>query len=592
MKTRTILLLIFIFAILTSCKKETEDNVSNTPSPTPIVTDINDIKAPFDFDWSASKSGALNVIMQTESGKNITTEGQLLLLIDKDDNILSKAKIINSVAKFAIKLPADIGNVYLMYPNSGNKLLLNETNGTITMAIAPEPRDGTKNGLVYDRKFAFKYQQNLSKFNHNKSTNDINLVQNGEFNIDNLEKDDRDWTELRVPGKWYYTINSEGHVSNVGGENVFKNYSNAYEIIEQSFPVAGGSAFDFSMSFFNEEKVMDSGIDLWLDNFDADGNWIGETYVETTGNIITSSGVILANATHFQFYIGIDAGSYVDKVVYESVDVVLDTDGDGVNDNGDDYPNDPSKAYKIMYPNVGYETISFEDLWPYKGDYDFNDLVMLTKGELSVNADGYYVDAVFSTKINAGGGSIPMGFACNILDANKTAITTPIVTGVTGDGQIDNDVINGIIIFNNKFDVMLPYYTNTSYDKTGTPIRLTTNLTFSNNFIGALVPNYYIYQTENRGCEIHMPNFPPTEAADQSLLGTGNDNAGTPYRTINGLPWAISVVSTDSVYKHPLEGVKVTDAYTNFSSWAISSGDNEKTWYETPVNGNVYTKQN
>ncbi len=583
MKTKTFLVMIATFAIFSSCKKETDDSPSYSPTQVVTPTNINDIKAPFDFDWSASKSGALNVTMQPETGKNISTEGQLLLLIDKDDNIISKAKIINSVAKFAIKTPANIGNLYLMYPNSGNKQLLNKTDGNITMIIAPEPRDGTKNSLVYDREFAFNYQKNMAKFTHNKSTTGTNLVQNSEFNIDNLEKDERSWTELRTPGKWYYTNYTEGHVSNIDGENVFKNYSNLFEIIEQSFPVQGGSAFDFSMTF-------SGSINLWLDNFDANGNWIGETYVSTTGNTITSSGVILANATHFQFYIGLYSGSYVDKIVYESVDVVLDTDGDGVNDNGDDYPNDPTKAYKIMYPNIGYETISFEDLWPYKGDYDFNDLVMLTKGELSVNAEGYYVDAVLNTKINAGGGSTALGFGCNILDANKTAINTQIVTSVSGDGSIDNDVVNGIIIFNNKFDVMVPYYTNTSYDKTGTPVRLTTNITFNNNYIGALVPNYYVYQTNNRGYEIHMPNFPPTEAADQSVLGTGNDNAGTPYRTIDGLPWAISVVSADSVYKHPLEGIEITDAYAKFSTWAVSSGENEKTWYETPTNNNVYTE--
>ncbi len=585
MKMKLFFVLLIVFTIITSCRKESTDETSPTTDPSENTnTNINELTVPFEFDWSASYSNALDVTMLPQTNTNITTEGQLLLVIDKDNNVLSKAKIINSVAKFAIKLPVDIGDIYLMYPNSGNKLLLNKTNGSVTMAIAPEPRDGTKNGLVYDKKFAFKYQQKLSKFAHNKSINGVNLVLNGEFDIDNLEKDNRYWTNLRVPGKWYYTKNSEGHVSNVDGENVFKNYSSSYEIIEQSFPVLGGSAFDFSMTF-------SGSINLWLDNFDVNGNWIGETHVTTSGNTITSSGVILANATHFQFYVGINTGAHVDKIVYESVDVVLDTDGDGVNDNGDDYPTNPAKAYKIMYPNVGYETISFEDLWPYKGDYDFNDLVMLTKGELSVNADGYYVDAVLNTKINAGGGSIPMGFACNILDANKTAITTSIVTNVTGDGHMDNNVVNGIIIFDNKFDVMIPYYTNTSYNKTGTPIRLTTNLTFNNNYVGALVPNYYIYQTENRGCEIHMPNFPPTEAADQSLLGTGNDNAGTPYRTVDGLPWAISVVSTDSVYKHPLEGIEVTEAYTKFSTWATSSGENEKTWYKTPINDNVYTKQ-
>lgn len=582
MKTKLFSLLILLFVVLASCKKEEEK--IEIPTPPIVDLDINNITAPFNFDWSASESGALNVTLQPETGKNISMEGQLLLLIDENDNILSKAVINNSEVKFAIKLPSNIGNVYLMYPNSANKKLLSALDGNVTMTIAPESRSSTKNGLVYDRDFAFKYQKEMAKFMHNKSVNGSNLVQNGEFDIDNLEKDDRYWTSLRVPGKWYYTKADEGHVSNIDGENVFKNYSSAFEIIEQSFPVQGGSAFDFSMTF-------SGNLNLWLDNFDVDGNWIGETQVSTSGNTIVSSGVILENATHFQFYIGLQTNSYVDNIVYESVDVVLDTDGDGVNDNGDDYPNDVTKAYKIMYPNVGYQVLSFEDLWPYKGDYDFNDLVLTTQGELSVNAEGFYVDAVLNTTVNAGGGSIALGFACNIVDASKVAIPPTIVTSVTGTGYLNNNVNNGIVFFDNKFDLMVPYYTNTSYDRTGTPIEITTNINFNNNYVGALVPNYYIFRTFETGYEVHLPNFPPTEAADMSILGTGNDNLGTPYRTEAGLPWAMSVVTTENVYKHPLEGVKITDAYTKFSAWATSSGQNEKTWYENPINDNVYIAQ-
>ena len=54
-----------------------------------------------------------------------------------------------------------------------------------------------------------------------------------------------------------------------------------------------------------------------------------------------------------------------------------DTDEDGVSDLFDDYPNDPEKAFDNYSPAEGqFGTLAFEDLWPAKGDYDFNDIVI------------------------------------------------------------------------------------------------------------------------------------------------------------------------------------------------------------------------
>jgi hypothetical protein len=63
--------------------------------------------------------------------------------------------------------------------------------------------------------------------------------------------------------------------------------------------------------------------------------------------------------------------------IYKKIDSPVDTDGDGVSDTKDDYPNDPNKAFDNIYPsNDAFGTLAFEDLWPAKGDYDFNDLVV------------------------------------------------------------------------------------------------------------------------------------------------------------------------------------------------------------------------
>lgn len=54
-----------------------------------------------------------------------------------------------------------------------------------------------------------------------------------------------------------------------------------------------------------------------------------------------------------------------------------DSDGDGVTDDKDDMPLDPTAAFRERYPAGSAETasIAFEDLYPNLGDADYNDLV-------------------------------------------------------------------------------------------------------------------------------------------------------------------------------------------------------------------------
>ncbi|MDB5095584.1 MAG: LruC protein [Cyanobacteria bacterium RYN_339] len=58
-------------------------------------------------------------------------------------------------------------------------------------------------------------------------------------------------------------------------------------------------------------------------------------------------------------------------------DPAVDSDGDGIMDDKDDFPLDPTRAFRERFPATGGQTASlaFEDLYPTTGDADFNDLV-------------------------------------------------------------------------------------------------------------------------------------------------------------------------------------------------------------------------
>ncbi len=75
---------------------------------------------------------------------------------------------------------------------------------------------------------------------------------------------------------------------------------------------------------------------------------------------------------------------------------VADVDGDGIPDDQDDYPNDPLRAFDNYFPAAGFGSLAFEDLWPGKGDYDFNDVVVDYRFQTVTNALNQVVE-IFGT---------------------------------------------------------------------------------------------------------------------------------------------------------------------------------------------------
>jgi hypothetical protein len=61
--------------------------------------------------------------------------------------------------------------------------------------------------------------------------------------------------------------------------------------------------------------------------------------------------------------------------VYTTVDIPIDTDGDGIQDQDDAFPLDPAVAFELFTPSK-YGTVLLLLSWPSYGDYDFNDVAL------------------------------------------------------------------------------------------------------------------------------------------------------------------------------------------------------------------------
>ncbi|MGY3214954.1 LruC domain-containing protein [Mucilaginibacter sp. HD30] len=290
-----------------------------------------------------------------------------------------------------------------------------------------------------------------------------------------------------------------------------------------------------------------------------------------------------------------------------------DSDGDGVLDELDAFPNDGTRAYVSYYPSASkMATLGFEDNWPKKGDYDLNDLVVNYRYAFTSNAANQVVELKGEFKVAASGASFHNGFGVQL------PVAASAVTSVTGQQFMSNYITlaaNGveagqskavIIPFDNHEILLknpdLSYFINTKADKDkvtngstatvvvkfGTPV--------ASSVLTASAFNPFIISDLRRGYEAHLPGYAPTDKVTTTLFGKDDDNSipaqNRYYQTKENLPWGISF---SEGFSYPIEGANISATYLHFNEWASSGGISYPDWYTNTAagyrsSGNVYSK--
>ncbi len=274
-----------------------------------------------------------------------------------------------------------------------------------------------------------------------------------------------------------------------------------------------------------------------------------------------------------------------------------DTDGDGVSNSLDEYPTDPLKAFNNYYPSAsGKATVSFEDQWPSKGDYDMNDIVMSYHYNIVTNATNIVVQVIGNYTLFATGGQFNTGFGVEF------PIIRAKATGLIG-GSLEVGQTNAVVtLFSNARAQMVNWNTrpsdaasdsinyNINFSVTAGPTLSVFGLNSFNPFIWNSTAGY------GRGYEIHLPGKTPTTLANTAIFGTKNDNSNiTASRyyisSVTGLPWAINVPVK---FSYPIERADITTAHLKFASWVQSNGNTYADWYTNGVgyrnSANIYVK--
>lgn len=263
-------------------------------------------------------------------------------------------------------------------------------------------------------------------------------------------------------------------------------------------------------------------------------------------------------------------------MTFTEVPTCNDSDGDGAEDTVDLYPEDPSKAFNVFYPTETTQaTMVFEDLWPFLGDYDFNDTAIDYSIKTILNANNQAVALEFDYTVTSDGASFVNAFAFELPGIDPTNVSS-----VTGQ-ILTNGVFN--LSGNNteaaQTNAVIPLFDDHSA-LVGQAGKVTVN--FSNPIpegqLGNGPFNPFLVVNGEREIEIHLAGDSPTSLGNNLPTVEGNNVDGDgDYATDEGLPWALNIAESFPVLK---EKESIDLGYLFFRPWAISGGKNRRDWYK------------
>lgn len=337
----------------------------------------------------------------------------------------------------------------------------------------------------------------------------------------------------------------------------------------------------YELSYKNRNQYNSTRISNTLTNyptslaFGTDDTFWWASNVNNKGQVFTFN---LNNSSETSRFSPYDHN--IDDIAMLAVDVVVeaDADNDGAIDLYDEYPNDPTRATNSYVPSIsGLGSYAFEDLWPYQGDYDFNDLIVNYRYTNVLNAGGLVVETKMYFKIKNVGGSFRNGFGIE-LDMNKD-----LIQQVTGYNHTEGIIsLNGQGIENNQAKPVIIVFDNAHNNIDVNDGELELLVTYTQPIQPAVIGEFnpFIFINGERGREVHLADFSPTRLATMSLLTTGNDDSdvatGRYYKNTTNLPWAINVIQD---FEYPKEKSPIILGYLKFASWAESGGSVFQDWY-------------
>lgn len=276
---------------------------------------------------------------------------------------------------------------------------------------------------------------------------------------------------------------------------------------------------------------------------------------------------------------------YNDVVFYVKADPIEAITPD-IPDVKPEEPDDSDIVAEVTYRGI----LTFEDLWPYRGDFDMNDMVVEYESTVGYNQNNEVLRTIDNYTILGAMATYDNSFAYQ-LEALHGEVEVEISLSLGGNGgafvdeEIDRATIrlaNNVLAYANQVE-KVTFKVVTKY--TGRKIN-------KDDFV---LPPYNPFITTNTlDKEVHLTNMRPTEKLNKDNLGYGNDKSNSSsnlyYVTYdeNGqqMPFAINIVYENkedlNTFVIPKENKHIDTYYPKFLNWVKTKGKEDADWYLHP----------
>lgn len=258
---------------------------------------------------------------------------------------------------------------------------------------------------------------------------------------------------------------------------------------------------------------------------------------------------------------------------------------------------------KIYYPSKDkYGSLVFEDLWPYYGDFDFNDLVLEYNLIVKTNNKGKVISAEYTMIPRAAGAGIKSGFGFTFDKFHPACNDYVEFSNINNAHLKKNDVGNSKQLNSESGQIRPTYiiYTpNESILNWNTIDNYVANPTYkldmsfpANHSVSHFdfpFSNPFIFSIDNSGIrkEIHLPGKSKTIKHNYVLPSNSEASATDIYRSKSGLTWAIDIEEAFPQFKYPKEGVDILNCYLLYQTWA-TTGAPIDWWTRNKIENNLF----
>lgn len=225
---------------------------------------------------------------------------------------------------------------------------------------------------------------------------------------------------------------------------------------------------------------------------------------------------------------------------------------------------------------------AFEDLWPSKGDYDMNDVIVrYTYGKTFDKNNNIYAETfIFKTFQNMAGNQ--NGLAFRLRSSGSVASVT---CSIRKPGEDEFSEVS----FSYEAEDNVYLLTDNVKEYMGAEYKVT--LTYNTPINVSSVAEPFIFKNKEGGkrWEVHIPKEAPTSKMDMSYFGK-EDDASKPVQGIyyvrgGNYPFAFFLSGANEsdlsrLLEPENESVPIDWLYSGYNGWVKSNGTDNKDWYK------------